>query len=164
MNILLIDSSTKDGQYMSTYLKSRNHNCDWLKELDEVQPADGTLKGLDSTRHPRQLSLTEYNLALVEGQLFNTELGVDIAIKLARANIVRVAVGGIEGSKKFMKAGVFNFAINRATFYAQVDEVMEVINGVVFQPAREKSNRTLLSEAAGLIRRGLKKFRRKAAK
>jgi hypothetical protein len=163
MNILLIDSSLKDGQYMSSYLKLRGHQCEWLRKLDEGQPTNGVVSGLDSGWHERKLSLTDYNLALIEAQLFNTKFGVEFAVKLAKANIIRVAVGGIEGSAKLTELGVFNFVVNRATFFAKVDEILAGVGGLVFEATRQKSNRTLIARATEVFRK-LKRFRRKATK
>jgi hypothetical protein len=164
MNILLIEASPKDGQYMSGYLKMRGHHCEWLRKLDEGQPTNGFLSGLDSGMLPRKVSLSEYNLALIEGQIFTSRLGVEIAVKLAKANVARIAMGGVEGIEKLKKVGVFSFVINKSTFYEQIDELLERVGELVFETTRQKSNRNLLARFTEVLQPRFKKFRRKAEK
>jgi hypothetical protein len=145
MNILLVEASPKDGQYMSGYLKMRGHHCEWLRKLDKGQPTNGILGGLDSGMLPRKVSLSEYNLALIEGQLFTSRLGLEIAVKLAKANIARIALGGVEGIEKLKRVGVFSVVINKSAFYEQIDELMERVGELVFEATRQKFDPNLLA-------------------
>jgi hypothetical protein len=155
MNFVLIECCLKDSEFISGYLEKLCHHCDWIRKLSAIQPIDDKLSGFNSADGSIEPPLSKYNFALIDSRILNTELGLDIAVKLAKANIIRIGLGGggVERSKKLINYGVVNFVTNRKTFYTLIDQILAKIGRDEFEGERKKSNNKLIQGGDRCLKR-----------